>query len=135
MADISIVLQPNPFASRLERFALEAGSSVDQVLCEIVWRYHLDPAQLRTADVVIGEMKIPKHMWSGTRPKAGAQVFVKVMPADDIGSILVTAIGMVAAFYVPGSLPLFGIKGLGTALIRAGICHACPIPPASRTAP
>lgn len=112
---------PHPFAATRCEFTLPAGSSLDDVMVELVRRTGCQPALLREATVMVGDQRIPMAYWSHVRVKAGTPVIVRAVPGRNVLSVLVVVATLVAAFYIPGAIGLTGFAAkLASAAITVG---------------
>jgi hypothetical protein len=135
---VRVTAKARPFqTARVER-SMPAGLTVSEILEEM----HL-PAGLPTDTVVIlGDQKLPPSVWSRTRPKAGTQLIVNVMPHDPGGGgggsdarIVVLQLAILAAAVAVPHLAFFGTFAggafaagtLGGALVSVGIGATGPL--------
>ena len=114
----NVIAAPHPFAVQRHAIEMPAGASLDSVLVEIVRRTGCEPAMLRDAVILVGDVQVPKALWSTVHVKGGVSVVVRTVPGRNVLSLLVTIASIAAAFYVPGAI---GLTGFAAKLTAAAI--------------
>jgi len=72
---------PNPFTNERTEYVFDRGMTVLQILFSITG----DKILQRHAHVFIGDIHIPKHMWSHVRPKPGSIISIRIVPQNPGG--------------------------------------------------
>lgn len=116
---------PRIFASQRVEFIARPGMTVQEILEEGLQRADLDVRHTRHAVVLIGGVEISRTLWTRIRPRPGAELTFRIVPADSGGggskdpirAILTIAV-IVAAMYFP---PAWGLTGAGAAFASAAI--------------
>jgi hypothetical protein len=129
-----LVAWPHPLRSDRLELAVPEGAT----LAEIVVLARLDPMLARHAQLWLCDSDqrsepwpVPRVHWSRVRPRAGTIVQLRVVPSGGGGgkvlrtvlqiAVIVASVALTAAGGPLGGIALFGVQGLGSTLIAAGI--------------
>lgn len=111
----AVTLQNHPFSAAHVRFEVAEGSTLYAIVLHAGFR----PTILSYVRVWIGDDEIPRELWHLVRPKAGAEVFIKLTPAAGGGmsrTLLMLAV-VVAATFIAGPLGAAIGAGLGLSAV------------------
>lgn len=115
---------PHPFKAEAVDHSVEPGRTLEEIL-EIC---QADPVLRRHAHIFVGDVHVPRELWARVRPKAGAAIYVRVVPEGGGGgkknplrTVLTIAV-IVASFAFGG--PLGAALGISkTAGVALGLAE------------
>jgi len=127
-----IVVARSPLKSDRDFFAMGLGCSIEDVMLEAAYRAELPAGRFGLAVAMLDGSLIPPAEWAATRPCAGQQLSVSLVPGDPISIIaLVAGIGAYAAPIAAG-LTGWAAVGLSAAVTVAGALISSALAPTPR---
>lgn len=122
---IQVIACPHPLRADRVLFELPLGATVEDAIAEAAERASVQLRGMSNAVVVIGDRIVPKDQWRHVRPKDGAQVTLKAIPAGPAIPLIASVAGFAATSLIPTAFAL--AYPIATTFAIAGITWISPL--------